>query len=663
MSRRFLTPVGLHSATSDPSSASIGNMYFNTASNVLRLYFNSKWNNSSTTASVINASEGYYGSFYSASTQTNPVPNIRRAMTFTNTEISNGVTLTTASTFTIANAGVYNIQFSAQFEKTDSGTDEFDVWLYENGEDIPWTNTRITTQGNNTKVVAAWNWLVYAEAGHDYSILWSSPDDGIQLLAQPEQTGPTRPGIPSIILTVQQVTYGVQIASVSYATVSASSTISSSATVASHASTASAIAGNLVSGRVASATFAASVDWGGVTSKPTSIASATISSSAVIANHAKTASSIAGSLVTGTVASATVASHAGTASSINASLITGTTLPAAIVNSSLTSLGTLSNLTVSGSLNVDSGTLFVDATNNEVGILTTSPASALHVVGGALVTRNLSASGTLFSGSAILGGTNGLYLGLGDATYAGTASGAAIQLGTTSGSRTIRLFTPNSSGNNGLRLFISDSNTSVWSDLLISPTFSVRSSQLTASTEIFGVNTSTGLTTASTFSITGNASVGGMLTFKAVGGQEGGEFTMERPPTTSLSANIAIDIFSNFFRIFENAGNARGAFLDLTKQGNNVSSEFWTSGNLIRGEPSPTTSSVAGFFVISVVPGTSLNGCTINPRGTASRIIIPQVNTGINGVSSAGFIRCYVENNAGTALAIGTSVPLYYLAW
>jgi hypothetical protein len=400
-------------------------------------------------------------------------------------------------------------------------------------------------------------------------------------------------------------------------------------------------------------------------------ASSTISSSATVATHAGTASSIAGSLVTGTVASATVASHAGTASSINASLITGTTLPAAIVNSSLTSLGTLSNLTVSGSLNVDSGTLFVDATNNEVGILTTSPASALHVVGGALVTGNLSASGTLFSGSAILGGTNGLYLGLGDGTYAGTASGAAIQLASYSAgtSRAMRFYTPNSSGNNALRLFISDNNTSVWSDLLISPTFSVRSNQLTASTEVFGVNTSTGLSTASFLSVTGSTAITGNLNvdsgtlFVDSANNEVGIGTSTPASALHVVGGAYITGAASFGGTVAATSTTQAAGTSNTQL---ATTEFvsrvarYSAENL-----SVSTSSVAGFFVIDVTGSrsTSLNGIIFMGRGTASRLYVGQINTGINGAASAGYARGYVENNAGTALAIGTTVPLYYIAW
>lgn len=58
-----------------------------------------------------------------------------------------------------------------------------------------------------------------------------------------------------------------------------------------------------------------------------------------------------------------------------------TTLGSSVVNSSLTSVGTLSNLTVAGDVTIDSTTLKVDSTNNRVGIMQASPSQTLHVAG------------------------------------------------------------------------------------------------------------------------------------------------------------------------------------------------------------------------------------------------------------------------------------------
>jgi len=81
------------------------------------------------------------------------------------------------------------------------------------------------------------------------------------------------------------------------------------------------------------------------------------------------------------------------------------------------------------------------------------------------------------------------------------------------------------------------------------------------------------------------------------------------------------------------------------------------------GAPSPSTASVAGFFVLNVAAGTTLGGCLMIPQGATGRTLNALVNTGINGAASAGYIRGYVESNAGAAIATGNSVPLYYMAW
>ena len=77
---------------------------------------------------------------------------------------------------------------------------------------------------------------------------------------------------------------------------------------------------------------------------------------------------------------------------------------------SITSVGTLTGLTVSGDLTVDTSTFVVDATNNRVGIGTTSPADALHILDTsghayASVARSTQSQGEV--GLRLRGGTSG----------------------------------------------------------------------------------------------------------------------------------------------------------------------------------------------------------------------------------------------------------------
>jgi hypothetical protein len=154
-----------------------------------------------------NTATGSYGSFYDTTTQTNPVGNVPRSMSLNTTDITNGVSISGSTNpyntyIKTENAGIYNIQFSAQVEKTDSGTDVITIWLRKNGIDLTDSATKLTLSGNGTKVVAAWNWFVSSAANDYYQIIWVSADTGMRLYSEPIND---TPGIPSVILTVNRV--------------------------------------------------------------------------------------------------------------------------------------------------------------------------------------------------------------------------------------------------------------------------------------------------------------------------------------------------------------------------------------------------------------------------------------------------------------------------
>lgn len=146
-----------------------------------------------------------HGAFYSNVDQTNPVANTAMAMTFNNTTTANGVSVVSNSRLTIAKTGVYNIQFSAQLNKTGGGTGIADIWLAKNGTPVDWTNTSIYVTSGTPKV-AAWNFVENVTVANTYyEIMWSSPDTLISLDSSAANTGPTRPGIPSVIVSVTPV--------------------------------------------------------------------------------------------------------------------------------------------------------------------------------------------------------------------------------------------------------------------------------------------------------------------------------------------------------------------------------------------------------------------------------------------------------------------------
>jgi hypothetical protein len=150
---------------------------------------------------------GYYGAFSDSTTQTISA-NTATPMTFNTTEESFGVSIgSPSSRIVIANAGTYNVQFSAQLDKIDGGSDDVTIWLDVDGNNVARSATDLTIPNNPGRDVAAWNWVYTFTAGQYFRLMWSTPDNSMRLLAAATRTGPVRPALPSVILTVTQVGY------------------------------------------------------------------------------------------------------------------------------------------------------------------------------------------------------------------------------------------------------------------------------------------------------------------------------------------------------------------------------------------------------------------------------------------------------------------------
>jgi hypothetical protein len=151
---------------------------------------------------------GYWGAFWSNVDQTNAGATSVNLMTVNNSDPSNnGVQIgSTSSQIKVLNAGTYNFQFSAQFDKSDGGKDNVDVWFVKNGVNIPDSNSLFSLEGNNDKLIAALNYMVTLSANDYIQLAWHSADINLFLHHDVAGTSPTRPAVPSVIITVQQVT-------------------------------------------------------------------------------------------------------------------------------------------------------------------------------------------------------------------------------------------------------------------------------------------------------------------------------------------------------------------------------------------------------------------------------------------------------------------------
>jgi len=153
-----------------------------------------------------NGNFGFYGAFCSTGSQSNPVGNVSRSMQLETTEHSNGVSIVSGSRITVANKGVYNLQFSAQLEKTDNGVDIVYIWFKKNGSNVPRSNTSLDVlkqAGGSGRFIAAWNYVDTMNAGDYLEIIWQAADTNMILAYDPASGN--YPSIPSVIATLTQV--------------------------------------------------------------------------------------------------------------------------------------------------------------------------------------------------------------------------------------------------------------------------------------------------------------------------------------------------------------------------------------------------------------------------------------------------------------------------
>jgi hypothetical protein len=164
----------------------------------LRLFFNLVTN-------ALNAPKPH-GSFYDTTTQTNPVASAVNLMkvnsTYDDAETVFSVTRDTNKIY-VAETGVYNIQFSAQLDKTGGSATDVFIWIRVNGTNVPHSASKVVIDGPNAELVAAWNWMLTLVAGDYFEIAWQSADTGVVLLAQ--AASGNIPEIPSVIVTVTWV--------------------------------------------------------------------------------------------------------------------------------------------------------------------------------------------------------------------------------------------------------------------------------------------------------------------------------------------------------------------------------------------------------------------------------------------------------------------------
>jgi hypothetical protein len=181
-------------------------------SNILRLYFNQLDN---LTGVLLGESGGRfirfpYGAFSSDQDQTTTA-NTATLMTLNTTDFANEVSIA-SSKITVVNAGIYNLQFSAQFQNTDNAIQDISIWLRQNGVDIPGSTGLVSiparksaSAGEEAHQITGWNYYVSMTAGQYIEIYWSTTLASVTIQNYAAGTSPTRPSTQSVVATMSFV--------------------------------------------------------------------------------------------------------------------------------------------------------------------------------------------------------------------------------------------------------------------------------------------------------------------------------------------------------------------------------------------------------------------------------------------------------------------------
>lgn len=186
--------------------------YINGLNNILRLYFNQLDN---AFASLLDSGGGAYlrnpyGAFSDYNDQTTTA-NTATLMALSTTDFSNSITIS-SSKITVQRAGIYNLQFSTQFQSADNAPQDISIWLRQNGTDIAGSTGLVSiparksaSPGEEAHQITGWNYFLSMAANDYVEIYWSTTNAAVSIQTYAASTGPVRPSTASVVATMSFV--------------------------------------------------------------------------------------------------------------------------------------------------------------------------------------------------------------------------------------------------------------------------------------------------------------------------------------------------------------------------------------------------------------------------------------------------------------------------
>jgi hypothetical protein len=157
---------------------------------------------------------GYYGAWQDDLIQTAAASNTGYAMIYRVTDITpSGISIVNNGSgnptrITFANTGIYNIQFSSQFQNLANSPQDVTIWLRKNGTDVVGSSGVVGMEarknpGDPYHTIVGWNYVLSVVAGEYYELVWSTTNH-TNVEMHSYAAGSPPPSAASVILTVTQ---------------------------------------------------------------------------------------------------------------------------------------------------------------------------------------------------------------------------------------------------------------------------------------------------------------------------------------------------------------------------------------------------------------------------------------------------------------------------
>lgn len=138
-----------------------------------------------------------------------PAANTAVPMYMNTTDFTNEISVVDTTKLTVAKSGIYNLQWSGQFNNSDTSENDLSVWLRVNGSNLVGSTGFVAVVSSHGGIdghgIIGWNYYVQLTAGQYVEIWWSTTNQKLTLECYGPSTSPTRPSTASVVATLSFV--------------------------------------------------------------------------------------------------------------------------------------------------------------------------------------------------------------------------------------------------------------------------------------------------------------------------------------------------------------------------------------------------------------------------------------------------------------------------